>query len=115
MLPYTFSFVFWHIVAARAGGIPDMIDDGVSGFLAETGNTEEFVERLQLLERNPILRRQLSLQGRKNTEEWTWSASMEKLRDEQYKMALENFHDRFEQRFWRLLTFKKKSTCKLDN
>lgn len=102
-------------VAARAGGIPDMIDDGVSGFLVETGNTEAFVERLQLLERNPVLRRQLSLQGRKNTEEWTWEASMGKLRDEQYKMALENFHDRFEQRFWRLLTFKKKPTCKLDN
>jgi glycosyltransferase involved in cell wall biosynthesis len=99
----------------RDGGIPDMIDDGVSGFLVETGNIDAFVERLQLLERNPVLRRQLSLQGRKNTEEWTWEASMGKLRDEQYKVALENFHGRFEQRLWRLLTFKKKPTCKLDN
>jgi glycosyltransferase involved in cell wall biosynthesis len=85
-------------VAANAGVIPDMIDDGLSGFLVETGNIQAFVERIQLLQQNPVLRRQLSRQGRENMEKWTWEASIVKLRNEQYQTALENFHERFEQR-----------------
>jgi hypothetical protein len=77
LLTHSFNLFFCLSILSwrpNAGGIPDVIDNGVSGFLVETGNIDAFVERLELLEQNPALRRgQMSRQGpRKNTEQWTW-------------------------------------------
>ncbi|WP_416865286.1 MAG: glycosyltransferase family 4 protein [Imperialibacter sp.] len=37
------------VVAARAGGPADIIEDGVTGFLAEPGNTKEMYDRIKAL------------------------------------------------------------------
>ena len=37
------------VIGARIGGIPEMIDDGVNGFLFEPGNRKDLQEKLALL------------------------------------------------------------------
>lgn len=54
-------------VVSRVGGNPDIIQDGVNGFLASTD--EEWFNRLSLLLENAALREKLGLQGRKTVEE----------------------------------------------
>jgi sulfoquinovosyltransferase len=98
------------VVAANAGGIPHLIDDGKTGFLVPPGDTAAFADRLRQLQTQPKLRVSMALAGREETKMWSWESSMSKLRHEQYAKARANFHERFEQRLWRLLTFKKTPT-----
>jgi glycosyltransferase involved in cell wall biosynthesis len=37
------------VIASRIGGIPEMIDDGVNGFLFEPGNEDDLREKLELI------------------------------------------------------------------
>jgi len=51
------------VVATRVGGVPDVVRDGVDGFLVEPGDTESAAERLATLARDPALRRRLGEAG----------------------------------------------------
>src|SRR4029079_18152565 len=44
------------VVATRVGGVPDVVRDGVDGFLVEPGDTEAAAERLASLATDPGLR-----------------------------------------------------------
>ena len=81
------------VVGARAGGIPDLIHDGVDGYLVEPGNTDEFVEKLQLL-RDAKFRAKMGKAARAEAEKWGWEAATSYLRNVQYEKALVNFHSR---------------------
>lgn len=94
-------------VAAKAGGIPNLIGDGVNGFLVETSNIEKYVERLMRLKSDKELIYNMGQEARAETLHWSWEQSMAKLRDEQYALATRNFYNRWEKRLWRLLTFQK--------
>jgi sulfoquinovosyltransferase len=86
-------------VAARAGGLIDLIDHGRTGYLVPTkGDVATFVERIQELKQNPELYRQMAVAAREETELWSWQASMEKLRNEAYRKAIDNLPHRMEQR-----------------
>jgi glycosyltransferase involved in cell wall biosynthesis len=52
------------VVATRVGGVPDVVRDGVDGFLVEPGDTEAAAERLAELARDPALRKRLGDAGR---------------------------------------------------
>ena len=52
------------VVATRVGGVPDVVAEGVDGFLVETGDTDALAERLSRLARNPELRRRMGEAGR---------------------------------------------------
>jgi glycosyltransferase involved in cell wall biosynthesis len=52
------------VVANRVGGVPDVVRDGVDGFLVEPGDSEAAGERLATLARDPELRRRLGEAGR---------------------------------------------------
>jgi glycosyltransferase involved in cell wall biosynthesis len=52
------------IVATKVGGIPELVDDGVSGFLVERGDSNNAAERLNQLALDPELRRRLGAAGR---------------------------------------------------
>jgi sulfoquinovosyltransferase len=94
------------VVGVKAGGVQDLIEDGVTGYLVEPGDTDAFVDRLLRFRQDRDLRAQMSAQGWREMEKWSWHASMAKLRNEQYVEAQANFHRRFEQRLWRLLTLR---------
>jgi glycosyltransferase involved in cell wall biosynthesis len=52
------------VVATRVGGVPDVVRDGVDGFLVEPGDTGAAAERLELLASDPSLRARLGESGR---------------------------------------------------
>jgi glycosyltransferase involved in cell wall biosynthesis len=52
------------VVANRVGGVPDVVRDGVDGFLVESGDTEGAAERLAQLAADPELRARLGGSGR---------------------------------------------------
>jgi len=57
------------IVATRVGGIPELVNDGQSGFLVERGDVDGTAERILRLLENPELRRQLGQAGGQITRE----------------------------------------------
>jgi len=52
------------VVANRVGGVPDVVRDGVDGFLVEAGDVEGAAERLARLAGDPMLRARLGEAGR---------------------------------------------------
>jgi len=57
------------VVATNVGGISEAIIDGVTGFLVEAGNHEQYIEKLKLLLDDKELRKQMGEAGRKFVEE----------------------------------------------
>lgn len=51
------------IVATKVGGIPELVQDGISGFLVERGNTTAATAALSRLARNENLRKQMGDAG----------------------------------------------------
>lgn len=52
------------VVAYEVGGLPEVIDNGSTGFLTEKSNINTFFEKLSLLYNNKVLRKELSLNCR---------------------------------------------------
>ena len=52
------------VVATRVGGVPDVVTEGVDGFLVEPGDVEALAERLERLARDPELRGAMGEAGR---------------------------------------------------
>jgi glycosyltransferase involved in cell wall biosynthesis len=51
-------------VATAVGGVPDVVDDGETGFLVAPGDTDALAERLERLARDPALRVEMGATGR---------------------------------------------------
>jgi glycosyltransferase involved in cell wall biosynthesis len=52
------------VVTTRVGGVPDVVDDGETGFLVPAGDIEALARRLDLLARDPELRAAMGRIGR---------------------------------------------------
>jgi glycosyltransferase involved in cell wall biosynthesis len=52
------------VVATNVGGIPDVVDEGVDGYLTAVGDTEALAARLAELARDPELRKRFGAAGR---------------------------------------------------
>ena len=57
------------VVATRVGGIPELIDEGTTGFLVERGDVNAAAERVLKLLDDDELRKTLGCAGRRKTEE----------------------------------------------
>ncbi len=66
------------VIAARAGGIPDLVEDGVSGFLFE--EEQEAIQAVRLLLQDPAKRECVRRHARREAERWSWTASTDQLR-----------------------------------
>lgn len=82
------------VVASRAGGLIDLIQDGDTGFLVPTGDIDAFVHKIEFLYQNWNVRNQMGFQGRIISEKWSWKTSMDYLRQTAYRQALHNFAQR---------------------
>lgn len=82
-------------VGARAGGIPDVIRDGVNGLLYTPGDLGELTERIERLFDDPDLRKRLGEAARSDMVQYGWRAATESLVDF-YGMAI-RVHGRFDQ------------------
>jgi glycosyltransferase involved in cell wall biosynthesis len=53
------------VVATRVGGVPDVVDDGETGFLVRAGDTHALAERLALLAADPVRAAAMGAEGRR--------------------------------------------------
>ena len=82
------------VVANRVGGVPDVVRDGVDGFLVEPGDTEAAAERLAALARDPALRGALGEAGRARVRERYSVARLVDDVDRLYRALLESKQSR---------------------
>jgi glycosyltransferase involved in cell wall biosynthesis len=52
------------VVSTFEGGIPDIVEDGVTGFLVQQKNAEQLADKLEILIQNQALREQMGRAGR---------------------------------------------------
>lgn len=52
------------VICSRIGGLPEIVDDGVTGLLFEPGNAEDLAEKIRYLWERPDLCRQMGQAGR---------------------------------------------------
>lgn len=48
------------VIASAVGGVPDIVNNGVNGFLVEPGDYRELCEKIALLKNNPALREKMA-------------------------------------------------------
>ena len=68
------------VVAARSGGIPDIVTDGVNGYLFDPTDAEGATTATQRLFANPEERENLRQNARREAERWGWAAASGQLR-----------------------------------
>lgn len=79
------------VVAARAGGIPDIIpedQEGKTGFLFTPGDLDDCLDKLRPLLRDGEFREKIGRAARVETEKYDWRAATKKIRNEQYNAAI---------------------------
>ncbi len=68
------------VVASNIGGLPEIVDDGVTGLLFQPGNAEELAEAMQLLWNDPRRCREMGRMGReKAVREYSGEVHYQKL------------------------------------
>lgn len=82
------------VVGAAAGGIPYLIQHQINGYLYSPGEMEQLTCYVKQLVDNPWLRKEMSIQARKETERWDWYSATAVLRNSQYTQTIENFQQR---------------------
>jgi glycosyltransferase involved in cell wall biosynthesis len=75
------------VVAARAGGVPDLVNHGEDGFLFDPERPEQAVEHVRALIASREMRRFFGQQARKAAERCDWASETEKLVDD-YRRAI---------------------------
>lgn len=74
------------VIGSRAGGVPEIIEQGVTGLMFEPGNHQDLAAALRRLQSDRELRGRLAGQGR--------SLAREKYSDESHMQRLENYFER---------------------
>lgn len=69
------------VVAARRGGIPDIVTDGVNGYLFEPDDPQGAIAATQKLLAKTDEREQLRQNARKEAEKWGWASATAQLRN----------------------------------
>ncbi len=81
-------------VGARAGGIPDVIEDGVDGLMFTPGDLGDLTDKLAMVLHDADLRGRMGAAARAAMERWSWRAATEALL-EHYRRA-QMVHRRFD-------------------
>jgi glycosyltransferase involved in cell wall biosynthesis len=67
------------VIAANAGGIPDIVTDGVNGYLFDPSDDQGAIAATQRLLANPSEREYLRQNARLEAERWGWAAATRQL------------------------------------
>ena len=77
------------VVACRAGGVPDAVEDGVTGFLYDPSDEDGLVQRVAWVIEHPEERAAVRGRARADVERHSWEGSTEQLR-RYYAQAIEH-------------------------
>jgi glycosyltransferase involved in cell wall biosynthesis len=67
------------VIASRLGGLPEVVEDGVTGFLVPPGDETALHERLRILLGDPARAARLGARARERVlERWTWEQCAER-------------------------------------
>lgn len=69
------------VLAPYAGGIPQNVQDGCSGFLYKPQDINDFVNKLKILVENPILRQEMGAKGKEYTKKFSLDKTVQNLVD----------------------------------
>jgi glycosyltransferase involved in cell wall biosynthesis len=69
------------VVAARSGGIPDIVENGVNGFLFDPKDDKGAIAATQFLLSQTEERETLRRNARQEAERWSWSAATQQLQN----------------------------------
>jgi glycosyltransferase involved in cell wall biosynthesis len=67
------------VVAANSGGIPDIVTDGVNGYLFDPADEQGAIEATRKLLATQAAREQMRLNARAEAEKWGWAAATRQL------------------------------------
>ena len=67
------------VIAARSGGIPDIVTDGVNGYLFDPQDSQAAIRATQKLFADPNLYLQIRQNARSEAESWNWAAATRQL------------------------------------
>lgn len=67
------------VVAANSGGIPDIVTDGVNGYLFDPADEQGAIEATRKLLATQATREQMRLNARAEAEKWGWAAATRQL------------------------------------
>ncbi len=82
------------VIGARAGGVPEVITDGVDGYLVDFGDVAALANRIELLLRRPEAARALGEAGRRKVlAEHTWDHKIARI-VEIYRQSIAGTNDR---------------------
>ncbi|MGB3531964.1 MAG: glycosyltransferase [Microcoleaceae cyanobacterium] len=70
------------VLAPRAGGLVQDIQDGKNGYLFEPQNQEDFIQKLKQLVENDSLRKEMGSEARKYISQYTWEYTVNNLQQE---------------------------------
>jgi sulfoquinovosyltransferase len=78
------------VVGVAAGGLLDLVIQGENGFISQPNpNMEEFTNYVTNLIENTEQRTKIGLRARKWAEGWSWETATSKLRNIQYRLAID--------------------------
>ncbi|MEM9510387.1 MAG: glycosyltransferase, partial [Cyanobacteria bacterium P01_E01_bin.35] len=66
-------------IAPRAGGLIDTIEDGITGFLYQPQNQQEFISKLTLLISDVNLRQRMGIKAKSLAQEYSWQKTVNNL------------------------------------
>jgi len=72
------------IVATNVGGIPDIVEEGVNGYLVNAKNPDEISNRLLILLQGDEMREEISANNREKARLYTWDKIAIKVEEEYY-------------------------------
>ena len=78
------------IVATNVRGLPDIVEDGVNGFLVEPRNPDQLAEKIIFLLNDDKLRLKMSRANLEKAKKYDWSCVVEQL-EEVYRSVCNNF------------------------
>ena len=76
------------VIATRVGGIPEMVEDGKTGFLITPGDWKELAEKILILLKNDTLRKEMGSKGREKAKKLYHPETVVKKLMEVYNLVL---------------------------
>ncbi len=76
------------VIASRSGGVPEVVEDGFCGYLADVGDIDEMAEKAILLGKDKILRQKLGKNGRERSIKLFSKEAIVSEYEKKYELAL---------------------------